>query len=423
MSLPTGYTELEYLQSSGTQYIDTGFKPNHDTRVICKGCLDVDESAQWLFGARHSASQANFGFCTYKSKYYAYYNTSGKAFDTSLNTSGILTVDCNKNTAELTANGMTDTVTASLTINKTFECDYPLVLFACNTRGTISAASAVIYSCKIYDDGVLVRDYIPCKNASGAAGFYDVVNGVFYPNSGSGSFIEGDEVSRVPDAPSNLPDTPSNLAVQVMGSDAVLSWNADENAVGYRIYRRTELIGETGDTQYRLTGLEKYTSHTYSVSSYDEETESEAAAVSFFVNGSENPLSDLITDRTAADVTVRTKKGSYNASDMNRVSAAAEYVRGIIRSFGYTLPDGVKRRWAENDIPDAAELERHLADVLSVDAINYAAEKLILPQSMNRLTYEGANTIEKFLRMIGEAAERIPEAYIYSDEIYGGENY
>lgn len=412
MSLPTGYTELEYLQSSGTQYIDTGFKPNQDTRVVCKGSLDFNESTQWLFGARYMASRDNYGFCTNNNKYYAYYNTNGKAFDTSLNTSGIIEVDCDKDTAKLTANGITGTVTGA---SGTFSCNFPLVLFACNTRNTISASPAVIYSCKIYDNGTLVRDYIPCKNAGGTAGLYDTVNGVFYQNSGSGTFIEGAEVSYVPDAP-------SNLTAQVTGSDAVLTWEADENADGYRVYREPELIGEIGEAQYRLTGLEKYTVYVFAVSAYNEYGESDKVSVSFYIDGG-RPLSDLITDRTAADVTVRTKKGSYNASDMNRVSAAAEYVRGIIRSFGYTLPDGVKRRWAENDIPDAAELERHLADVLSVDVLDYAAEKLILPQSMNRFTYEGANTIEKFLRMIGEAAERIPEAYIYSDEIYGGENY
>ena len=27
------YTILDYIQSSGTQYIDTGFMPNQDTRV------------------------------------------------------------------------------------------------------------------------------------------------------------------------------------------------------------------------------------------------------------------------------------------------------------------------------------------------------------------------------------------------------
>jgi hypothetical protein len=30
------YTEVEYLQSSGTQYIDTGYKPGGDTRIVCE---------------------------------------------------------------------------------------------------------------------------------------------------------------------------------------------------------------------------------------------------------------------------------------------------------------------------------------------------------------------------------------------------
>ena len=38
------YTELEYIQSSGTQYIDTGFKPNQDTRVVTKFDMIQTES-------------------------------------------------------------------------------------------------------------------------------------------------------------------------------------------------------------------------------------------------------------------------------------------------------------------------------------------------------------------------------------------
>ena len=33
MALPNGYKELEYIESTGTQYIDTGFTPNANTRV------------------------------------------------------------------------------------------------------------------------------------------------------------------------------------------------------------------------------------------------------------------------------------------------------------------------------------------------------------------------------------------------------
>ena len=34
MSLPSGYTPLEYIKSSGTQYINTGFNPNQNTRKV-----------------------------------------------------------------------------------------------------------------------------------------------------------------------------------------------------------------------------------------------------------------------------------------------------------------------------------------------------------------------------------------------------
>ena len=34
MSLPSGYKQLEYIQSSGTQWIDTGVKPTIATTII-----------------------------------------------------------------------------------------------------------------------------------------------------------------------------------------------------------------------------------------------------------------------------------------------------------------------------------------------------------------------------------------------------
>ena len=34
--VPEGYTQLEYIESSKTQYIDTGFKPNQDTKAEIK---------------------------------------------------------------------------------------------------------------------------------------------------------------------------------------------------------------------------------------------------------------------------------------------------------------------------------------------------------------------------------------------------
>jgi hypothetical protein len=54
-----------------------------------------------------------------------------------------------------------------------------------------------LYSCKIwkttaYEGAPLIRDFIPCKNASGEVGLWDDVNSVFYGNAGTGTFIAGE---------------------------------------------------------------------------------------------------------------------------------------------------------------------------------------------------------------------------------------
>ena len=70
------YTILDYIQSSGTQYIDTGFMPNQDTRVVCTANLAQQNTAAWLFGARNGTGAATFGFLTYQNAYRSDYNTS-----------------------------------------------------------------------------------------------------------------------------------------------------------------------------------------------------------------------------------------------------------------------------------------------------------------------------------------------------------
>ena len=49
--------------------------------------------------------------------------------------------------------------------------------------------AAKLYSCQIYDNGTLVRDYVPCMTADGEVGLYDVVTRMFFGNAGTGVFI------------------------------------------------------------------------------------------------------------------------------------------------------------------------------------------------------------------------------------------
>ena len=65
----------------------------------------------------------------------------------------------------------------------------PLYLFCTNTNDSpLVFAKMNLYTCKIYDNDKIVRNYIPCVNPSGKAGLFDLVESKFYENKGSGEF-------------------------------------------------------------------------------------------------------------------------------------------------------------------------------------------------------------------------------------------
>lgn len=130
----------------------------------------------------------------------------------------------------------------------------------------------------------------------------------------------------------------------------------------------------------------------------------------------------LVTDRTSEDVQRRTKKGVYNAEDMNRVNAAVELLRPVFRDFGYGIVDAELRVWLENELPRLSEAEEFLAAVRALDGRFRYAEKMIeLPVTMRMLTHGGANNIEKFLAAMPEVFEKMQTAWYYADELYCGE--
>ena len=181
------YTILDYIQSSGTQYIDTGFMPNQDTRVVCTANLAQQNTAAWLFGARNGTGAATFGFLTYQNAYRSDYNTSQDQTISDAYT-GFFIVDKDKNITSI--NGETKITN---TAGK-FQANYPIFLFANNNGGSADGhSSCAIQACQIYDNGALVRDFKPCRNSSGVVGLLDIVNGKFYGNAGTGTFTAGSE--------------------------------------------------------------------------------------------------------------------------------------------------------------------------------------------------------------------------------------
>lgn len=129
--LPEGYTELKSIKSDGAQYIDTGIKPNQDTRVVCKAILLTSASAAWLFGARNGSGSSTFGFLTYERKYRSDYNTDQDKYIQE-SYSGAFTVDKNKNRTFI------DSVEKATSAYGAFQSNHSLALFANNSAGAVS---------------------------------------------------------------------------------------------------------------------------------------------------------------------------------------------------------------------------------------------------------------------------------------------
>ena len=195
LALPTGYTKLSYIQSSGTQWTDTGFKPTGATKVVIDFQMVSQGSAQQgVFGSRPGAS----------GRFTVFTGDSTGALQVDYGTYGTLATETNTISGLNLNNRNTIEVNNSLIINgntvKTvsavsFTSTYNLFLFANNNAGTAQLPGAMkLYSCQIYDNGTLVRDFVPCINASGEVGLYDLVGKQFYGNAGTGIFT-GSEVA------------------------------------------------------------------------------------------------------------------------------------------------------------------------------------------------------------------------------------
>ena len=184
---PNRFTPADYIKSSGTQYIDAGFKPNSNTRVVMD--CDLISSAKYptCFGAWNSTSGSNSFVYVYDTDTTGILFYGNKSANFSVSTyQGRHLVDANKNVLSI------DGVTKATATANSFACSYNLYLFGFNSVGAVDNLTAMkLYSCQIYDNGTLVRDFAPCYDPDGVACLYDKVSKEYYYNAGSGEFEAG----------------------------------------------------------------------------------------------------------------------------------------------------------------------------------------------------------------------------------------
>lgn len=199
------YQMVEYLQSSGTQYIDTGYKPTPKTGIETKFQFTDLTLQQRVYGCDNSngVNSSSLSYSLYingNSQFaYAYQNghgnwvTSGKTVDTNVhsiefntNPKGYWNIDF--------GNTLTSTKINGSPTNTALE---NMIIMASNRDGSGVAdkAKLKLFKFRIYEDGVLKRDFVPCRRLSdNVLGLLDTVSGEFKTNAGSGTFTAGPDV-------------------------------------------------------------------------------------------------------------------------------------------------------------------------------------------------------------------------------------
>ena len=192
--LPEGYTELEYIEGAGNQYVDTGLKPNQNTTVEMRFKMVNTNADYALFGSRDSASANMFTLISRGATFRASIaGTISDFYDFGADMTQPVTAVMGDGGVDI--NGSARQISTSA-----FQCAYTCLILAARNGSTPAwGALARLYYCRIYDGETLVRDYVPATDPGGTAGLFDLVNAQFYGNAGSGAFTPGPSSATPPD--------------------------------------------------------------------------------------------------------------------------------------------------------------------------------------------------------------------------------
>lgn len=202
-TVPNGMTRLEYLHLSGTQYIDTGIAPgnneiefevkynDHATTLPVRYYFGA-QGTSGVSGSTYSAGYSSrFGVVAYCCAPYA---SSAAECRVPVDVAGDGPYTLRYTGTSALIVGSTGTTSIPSPVTGTKEtCSYNCYLGCCNRVGTayLLPQDGDIYYCKIWKNGVLVRDYVPVLDSNNVAAFWDQVNDTVNYSLGTDAFVAG----------------------------------------------------------------------------------------------------------------------------------------------------------------------------------------------------------------------------------------
>ena len=192
-----GYTPLEYIESDGNQYINTGYYANEKSQYELSYSNNTGVGV--LFGAYNSDWNNGSGLYTNEDNtnngntFFLHYNGNHNTYIISL---GVTKADISINRNKINVNGNNANFKDGAVPTTSFTLNKPLYIFAGNMAGNVvQPVKMRLSNFTIKENGIVLHCFIPViRNSDNAVCLYDLVNDKFAFNNGTGSFIAGPEI-------------------------------------------------------------------------------------------------------------------------------------------------------------------------------------------------------------------------------------
>lgn len=176
-TLPDGYQRVEYIESNGTQYIDTGITMEKTDDIKIEYDYQFKSSTDGLWSGANGYLQLQ----------YSYVGTTDRVK---------IKVEYTQNTEKVYVNNVN---TYTHDWQSYDNINIKIGIFKLGNGGNLwhssGAQSAKLYSYKLSKNGTLIKNFVPCyRESDSEVGLYDTISRTFQENAGTGDFSSGPEV-------------------------------------------------------------------------------------------------------------------------------------------------------------------------------------------------------------------------------------
>lgn len=195
--LPDAYQEVNYIESTWTQYIDSWYTPNYNTEISCKFAHNENVIDTPVFWARTSGGGNQYVLWShpigYSAQWACQFNNTQSASFTSLSVGTEIEFSYDKTWWNYWSQSWTWSP-ASWTPNVN------IIIFWLRQWTSIDNRkfAGKMWYFQISENWILKKNFVPCyRKSDSVIWMYDLVNDQFYTNAWSGTFTKGTDSSTL----------------------------------------------------------------------------------------------------------------------------------------------------------------------------------------------------------------------------------